>query len=426
MLSRIGRGAAVALFAFAALAPRTSPAQEAKPAAGPVDWAVMVKVDLAKLNPASVRSAAQAAMGPMAKAADLPLQQYEQAYDRATKAGVQGVRLAVGLPGGPGQEPAGAFLVSLKPGADVEAVKQLVAGSVGPAQAAKLDYQQSGNTLLVHETGSPMPSTTPEKAKAFADAFAAAGDRAVVVAMVPDDAMRQQLDGLLAKGSPPPLAKEMLPTLLQSQWITLGLALGEDSNVKITVEQPDKAGADKLLALADQGLGQLKQMTAQLRSQGHDQQANTFDGMIDPLRPTQDGARLTSTLNTPVTAMAVSILLPSLNRARDTANEIKSRQNLSQLSMALNMYEGQHNGEMPDSLDDLKPYMAKGPPGTDALENPQTGESPGYIYVKPADRRGDIKDPSVTGVFFESKNGQKDPDGSVVYADGHVAKASRQ
>lgn len=413
MLSRICRGAAVVLFAVAAIAPRMSIAQ----AVGPVNWAVMVKLDVAKLDPAAVRAAAQAAMGPMARAADVPLQQYEQAYGRATTAGVTGVRLAVGLPGGPGQEPAGAVLVSLKPGADVEAVKQLVASSVGPAQAAKLDYQQSGDTLLVHETGSPMPSTTPEKAQAFADAFSAAGDRAVVVAMVPDDAMRKQLDGLLAKPSTPPLAKEMLPTLLQSKWITMGVALGEDSNIQITVEQPDKAGADKLLELADQGLGQLKKMSAQMRSKGHSQEANTLDGMIEPLRPTQDGPRLTTTLNTPATAMAASILLPALNRSREVANQIKSGSNMKQLCIAMIQYQDQHNGQYPDSLDQLKEFMVQKNMGTDVFENPNSDDSPGYIYVKPG--------PGSDGAaFFESKNGQKDSDGAVGYVDGSVRRPS--
>src|SRR5580700_3467784 len=48
-----------------------------------------------------------------------------------------------------------------------------------------------------------------------------------------------------------------------------------------------------------------------------------------------------------IIALLISILLPSLNRARETANRVKCASNLSQIGKALLMYANDNQGNYP-------------------------------------------------------------------------------
>src|SRR5262245_10297827 len=49
----------------------------------------------------------------------------------------------------------------------------------------------------------------------------------------------------------------------------------------------------------------------------------------------------------------VSIMLPSLSRARETANRVKCASNMRQIGMALLLYSNENRGAYPDQLEDL-------------------------------------------------------------------------
>lgn len=59
------------------------------------------------------------------------------------------------------------------------------------------------------------------------------------------------------------------------------------------------------------------------------------------------------TLMTAQPALAVSIILPALNRARETANRVKSASNLRQIGIAMYQYADQHEGKFPATLGDV-------------------------------------------------------------------------
>ncbi len=106
-----------------------------------------------------------------------------------------------------------------------------------------------------------------------------------------------------------------------------------------------------------------------------------------------------------------------LAEARNRARGIVSDSNMVQIGYAIQLYVDQNKGRMPERLEDLKSAM----PGLDSvLENKRTGDNPGYVYVKPADTIQEVQDPSNTVILYESKGGSIDPDGSKLYADGHI------
>src|SRR5262245_2154434 len=52
-----------------------------------------------------------------------------------------------------------------------------------------------------------------------------------------------------------------------------------------------------------------------------------------------------------IIALLISILLPSLNRARETANRVKCASNVRQIALAMIMYANDNKGIFPRSLD---------------------------------------------------------------------------
>ena len=98
--------------------------------------------------------------------------------------------------------------------------------------------------------------------------------------------------------------------------------------------------------------------------------------------------------------------------ARGQAQGLVSANNMRQIGFALQSYLNDHRGQFPDSLLDLRGYA----PIEQLVQNPRTGENPGFIYEKPPAGAN----PGTTPVLFEAFNGQKDPNGAILYADGNI------
>src|SRR3569832_841850 len=52
-----------------------------------------------------------------------------------------------------------------------------------------------------------------------------------------------------------------------------------------------------------------------------------------------------------IIALLISILLPSLNRARETANRVKCASNMRQIGQAILLYSNDSRGQYPPTLD---------------------------------------------------------------------------
>ena len=96
-----------------------------------------------------------------------------------------------------------------------------------------------------------------------------------------------------------------------------------------------------------------------------------------------------------------------------------SANHVRQILLGIQMYAGDHDGKLPKSLrEDLKPYLD----GQDEalFTNPRApGKKDGYVYLRPADRIADLKDPAKTLLLYEAVEDFNE--GIVVgYAEGHV------
>ena len=131
-------------------------------------------------------------------------------------------------------------------------------------------------------------------------------------------------------------------------------------------------------------------------------------------------------------AMLVSVLLPSLNRAREQANRVKSASNLRQIGIAAMMYSNDNNGKLPDSLGvmatkyDLTPQVFSNPRSNNNL-NPSPGLTPDqlsqwidqnsdYVWLGKGKKNTAPADDILAYEKFEGLQ-----DGiNILYGDGHV------
>ena len=128
-----------------------------------------------------------------------------------------------------------------------------------------------------------------------------------------------------------------------------------------------------------------------------------------------------------------SILLPSLNRAREQANRVKCASNLRQIGQGVQMYANMYNGEFPDTIDKL---ITKQDMSTDVFVCPSSADNPAgganaqaqaanlltaghlsYVYVG---KGMNWKAPSAAVVAYEPLSHHTQGI-NVLYADGHVS-----
>jgi len=136
-----------------------------------------------------------------------------------------------------------------------------------------------------------------------------------------------------------------------------------------------------------------------------------------------------------VSALSISVLLPSLNRARETANRVKSAANLKQIGSGAILYANENKGAAPPDLGKLitdegltaREFIC--PSGDTSLPMTISTGTPeqqaawvnahsDYVYVKPA---GPLSAVASDVPLAYEKLGLHGKDGiNILYGDGHV------
>jgi len=132
-----------------------------------------------------------------------------------------------------------------------------------------------------------------------------------------------------------------------------------------------------------------------------------------------------------------SILIPSLNRAREQANRVKCSYNLRVIGQAVIMYANDNHGGLPDLLDRVLTYQVTPEefvcpssqdtpaPGTtpQALAaNLSKGGHLSYVYVGKGMTSRILTSPNAgrTVVAYEPMTNHRNDGTNVLFADGHV------
>jgi prepilin-type processing-associated H-X9-DG protein len=132
--------------------------------------------------------------------------------------------------------------------------------------------------------------------------------------------------------------------------------------------------------------------------------------------------------------LMASILVPSLGRARETANRVKCAANMRQIGLAILLYSNENRGAYPPRLEDLlltqditsQAFVCPSTPDTPApgtspqtfAQNLSTGGHLSYVYVG-ADMTNTTASPA-TIVLYEAMTNHANDGMNVLYGDGHV------
>jgi prepilin-type processing-associated H-X9-DG protein len=128
-----------------------------------------------------------------------------------------------------------------------------------------------------------------------------------------------------------------------------------------------------------------------------------------------------------VTPCCISILLPSLNRARETANRVKCASNMKQIGNALLVYANANRGQYPP---DLVTLLNNSPAlGVDTMTCPSSSDTPAtsaatlnagghlsYIYVPGMTTRAS----SNAVLLYEPLTNHTNDGINILFGDGHV------
>ena len=101
--------------------------------------------------------------------------------------------------------------------------------------------------------------------------------------------------------------------------------------------------------------------------------------------------------------------------ARRKAFEIQALDHMRKLAIAVIDYADKNDGQFPAELADAAEYC-KETPFDVLINNPFTGDNPGYEYVKPAEDAPITE----TVMIYQLRDGQRDTSLKVAYADGSV------
>jgi predicted Zn finger-like uncharacterized protein/prepilin-type processing-associated H-X9-DG protein len=127
-----------------------------------------------------------------------------------------------------------------------------------------------------------------------------------------------------------------------------------------------------------------------------------------------------------VLAVLISILLPSLNRAREIANRAKCASNMHQIGQAILLYQNSNNQAYPPDLTTLwkneqlsgSVFVCPSSNDTPAAGPDQltSGGHLSYVYVAP-----DFQPGAMTPVLYENSTDHAHDGTNILFGDGHVA-----
>ncbi|HEY1686166.1 MAG TPA: hypothetical protein VGG19_15475 [Tepidisphaeraceae bacterium] len=134
------------------------------------------------------------------------------------------------------------------------------------------------------------------------------------------------------------------------------------------------------------------------------------------------------------TALMTSILLPSLNRSRETANRIKCGSNMRQIGQAILLYSNEHNGKFPPDLgtlvltEEISPRVFLCPSASSHLpagfstmsaEDQAVWVSKNSDYIYLGKGMNSSVNPDLIVLYEKDANHRRDGM-NILFADGHV------
>ena len=120
-------------------------------------------------------------------------------------------------------------------------------------------------------------------------------------------------------------------------------------------------------------------------------------------------------------ALGLGVAMPAMARARQQARHAVSMSNLKQLGLAIIMYADDHDGKLPESLEEVWDYHRE-PKILESPQKPTAFDGPSYIYVKGHSLKAGS--PAKQIIVYENPGYLREQI-TAVFLDGHVERMKR-
>ena len=275
---------------------------------------VVINMDIAKVDPASVEAAANALLGAQAAMATEGLAKYKAKYQEYSS---KMESLTLVMSGDPNaKEPEPVAYAKVKEGVDRDAllaqIKEEQAKNGKNAEDTVWSYE--GDFLVMRKKGVEPQTADGERAAAF-NALLSKSTKAMSVAFLPTTKIREKMKAD-AVANPPTEAweKAAQQSISDMKNAVVDVGLGESPVVAANVEAANEADAKNLVDAVNQGAAKLKAQAAQMSAAGP-QFAGivaAMNGLADALKPASSGANVSMSLDGKVIAPVVANVLPMI------------------------------------------------------------------------------------------------------------------
>ena len=229
----------------------------------------------------------------------------------------------------PPQPPLGLLVV--KPGVDASSVRAVLPG-------LQVATKQVGDVLILadrEEILTQLGSLKPDDRPELVQAFQAAGDTAIQVAILPPKHFARVIEETL-----PELPDEIGggPSTIITRgalWAAIGIDLPPKTSAKLVIQSQDASAAESLVQKIDGwfrylgGLPETKKFIP------------TFDQIVPQLMPKAQNDQLVLVLDEAGAKGVLELIQPPLEQARLAAKRAQSINNLKQIALAMHNYESQ-------------------------------------------------------------------------------------
>ena len=395
---------------------------------------VIVRIDMTKLDPAAIAKQFLAYAKSSGMAGE-DLKDFEKGIPAVQKVGTEWIE-AFGKAGGkdlymvvslgyPLREPL-FWVAPLGEGGDAKVIGALLVsgkadgGTSRPGRHPKPFFPCARSSATLHKAVCAAPASTlealrelrPHPRPNLVKAFAAAGDTALQALLLPTDDTRRVIEETL-----PQLPEELGggPSTAVTRgglWAAAGVSAPPKLSLRLTIQSKDAESAKALRGVIQntfKTLGEQRDVEEFLPA---------FDKLAAALTPEAVGDRLRLTLSGKQMDPLVETLGRTLVQARRQAKRAVSASHISGILKAVYMYAAENKDQWPPDLSALKRHLGR--EWKKMLTNPLRPElEVGYVYVRPAAKTTDVKDPAGTVVLYEAH--EKWGEGiNVGFADGHV------
>jgi hypothetical protein len=312
-----------------------------------------------------------------------------------------------------GEELQGLVLVPLQQGADVAALKKVMAEDAPPNMTESAEFK--GALVMGDRASLDAARNAPgADAQILGEALSASGSAAVRLVILPTRAWTQV--AAIAGGLVPNDVADVAAIAGSVRWVSLSVDAPPKASATLTVACTDAPKANELARTTERLLAMLK---ADKEFQGTLVNAERVVGMMLP--EAREDRVIIALTNDEVEQFAKDELPGLIRRARAQAAVIESLSNERQLFTGMIMYANEHKGAWPNDLKGVVDQYLKEPKVLRSPRQPQ--REAGYVYVKPKAPFGQVRRPDSLLVIYEAFDEWKEGDGVCVgFADGHCER----